>query len=76
MTPAERKSFAEQLVANPLTEELLDRIETDAIEALVHARAEQERVEAQWRVRAAREFRRSVKNYANASTGINPKGVA
>lgn len=57
MTPQERKSLAEQLAANPLTNEILGRIEKDAIEALILAKTEQDRIEMQHRVRAARSFR-------------------
>lgn len=57
MTPKERKSLAEQLDANPLFHEILNQIETSAVEALVYANTEQDRVEAQWRVRSARSFR-------------------
>lgn len=57
MTPSERKSLAEQITANPLFAETLDNIEKDALEALVYADTEQDRVEAQWRVRSARTFR-------------------
>lgn len=57
MTREERKKLAEQLDANPLWHEILTGIETGAIEALILAATEQDRVEAQWRVRAARSFR-------------------
>lgn len=57
MTPQERKSLAEQLDGNPLFHEILNGIEASAIEALVYAATEQDRVEAQWRVRSARAFR-------------------
>ena len=56
MTPQQRKSLAEQIMANPLTAAILGEIEAGAIEALVYAKTEQERVEAQWRVRSARRF--------------------
>lgn len=76
MTPAQRKSLAQSLLGNALTEELLSRIETDAIERLIAADTEQARIEAQFCVNAARQFRRSIKNFADAPAGINPKGVA
>lgn len=57
MTPQERKSLSEQITSNPLFGEVLDRIEKQALDALVYADTEQDRVEAQWRVRAARAFR-------------------
>lgn len=57
MTPEERKSLAEQILSNPITEIILGDIETAAIESLIYAKTEQDRVEAQWRVRAARAFR-------------------
>lgn len=75
MTPAERKSLAEQLLANPLTAEILDQIERSAVEELVMAGTEQARVEAQWRVRAARSFRNAFTNAAKSS-GIKPGSVA
>lgn len=57
MTAAERKSLAEQLAANPLLAEIMDRIERDAIEALIAEKSEQGRIEAQWRIRSVRSFR-------------------
>jgi hypothetical protein len=57
VTPAERKSLAEQLMANPLYEDLLSQMERDATEALIWATNENDRISAQWRVRAARTFR-------------------
>lgn len=57
MTPEERKSLAEQLLGNPLYEEIMAKIEQNATEALIYAETEQDRVEAQWRVRSARAFR-------------------
>lgn len=57
MTPDERRHLAEQLKANPLYDEILSGIERDAIEALVYARTEDDRIAAQWRVRSARAFR-------------------
>ncbi len=57
MTQDERKKLAEQLKANPLFDEILTKIEADAIEALIFAKTEDERVSAQWRVKAARTFR-------------------
>lgn len=57
MTPEDRKHLAEQLKANPLWDELIDGIEADAIESLIYAKTEDDRISAQWRVRAARSFR-------------------
>lgn len=57
MTPEERRGLAEQLKANPLWDELIDGIEADAIESLIYAKTEDDRISAQWRVRAARTFR-------------------
>lgn len=62
MTPEERKSLAEQLQANPLFGDIMNRLERDALEALVTADTEQGRIEAQWRVQAARTFRRDLDN--------------
>lgn len=60
MTPQERKSLAEQINANPLTRIILDEIEQTAIERLIYATGEIDRVEAQAGVRAARSFRDAV----------------
>lgn len=57
MTPEERKSLAEQITSNPLYDIILGEIESSAIEALVYAKTEDERIAAQWRVRSARAFR-------------------
>lgn len=60
MTPEDRKALAEQIDANPLTDIILDGIEKDATEALIHASTEIDRIEAQYRVRAARSFRQEL----------------
>lgn len=57
MNDRERAALAEQILANPLVGLILDEMEASAVEALVHAKTEQTRVEAQWRVRATRSFR-------------------
>lgn len=57
MTKEERKNLATQLAGNRFFVELMERLEADAIEALVRATTEQDRVEAQWRVRSVRSFR-------------------
>lgn len=57
MTPDERKALAESLKANPLFGEILAKIESEAVEALIYAKTEEDRVVAQWRVRSARTFR-------------------
>lgn len=65
MTNEERKALAESLIANPLTETILAEIEKDAIETLISAKTEQERVEAQWGVNAARAFRSALTRAVN-----------
>ena len=57
MTPAERKSLAEQITANPLFKAILDEMETGAIEALINAQDDAQRHARQMRVQAIREFR-------------------
>ena len=57
MQASERKALAEQINGNPLFHEILSGIEADAIERLVNAKTELERIEAQTRVKAARAFR-------------------
>jgi hypothetical protein len=57
MNHDERKALAEQLKANPLFDALISKIEANAIEALVYATNENDRISAQWRVRAARSLR-------------------
>lgn len=57
MTAQERAALAEQLLGNPLFHDILAKIERDATEALIFAMTENDRVTAQWRVRAARTFR-------------------
>lgn len=61
LTANERKSLSEQLVGNRLIWEILGKMESDAIEALVYAKTEQERVESQWRVRSVRTFQSDCK---------------
>jgi hypothetical protein len=57
MTPYERKALAEQITANPLYHEILDGMESGAIEALVNASDEKSRLERQLKVQAIRQFR-------------------
>lgn len=57
MTPRERKSLAEQITANPLFTEILDEMESGAIEALVNAQTDEHRHARQMRVQAIRAFR-------------------
>lgn len=63
MTDDERKSLAEQLQANPLFEEMLSSIEADAIEALVHSKDEETRIEMQYRVRSTRALRTDCEDF-------------
>ena len=65
MTPEDRKALAQQIATNPLTEIILSEIEASATEALIYAEKEQGRVEAQWRVRAARAFRDEITRAVN-----------
>ncbi len=51
------KKLAEQLLANSLFNRMLEKIEQEAVETLVYADTEQSRIEAQWKVTAARAFR-------------------
>lgn len=57
MTPRERKSLAEQIVSNPLFAEILDGMESGAIEALINAQTDEHRHARQLRVQAIRAFR-------------------
>ena len=57
MTPSERASLAEQLMANPLWAVLMAEQESIAIERLIAASTEQARLECQLRVQAVRSFR-------------------
>lgn len=57
MTPEEYKGLAEQLKANPLFVELLERLEAAATERMFNAKSDLERVEAQAAARATRDFR-------------------
>lgn len=72
MTPQERRSLAEQLLANPLFAEILDEIERAAVETLIYAHTEEDRVVAQWRVRSARAFR---DDCAEAARNTAPRGA-
>ncbi len=68
MTPAERKSLAEQITANPLFTSLLNALEQDAIEALINAQNEEQRLTRQLRVKAIREFRADLGDCLNTRT--------
>lgn len=69
MTPRERKALAEQLTGNPLLNDILATIERNATEALIYAKTEQDRVDSQWRVRAARQFAEELVMAINTPTG-------
>jgi hypothetical protein len=57
MTPQERKSLAEQITGNPLFTDILDSMETGAIEALISASDDKTRLDRQLKVQAVRQFR-------------------
>lgn len=57
MTPQERKSLAEQITTNPLYAVILDEMESGAIEALINAQDDEQRMVRQYRVQAIRAFR-------------------
>lgn len=62
MTPKERKALAESLVANPLFNATLDKMQADATAELIHeAKTEQARLETQIKVRAIIQFRDEIK---------------
>lgn len=65
MTPAERKSLAEQITANPLFRAILEEMETGAIEALINAQDNEQRLHRQLKVQAVREFRADLGNCLN-----------
>lgn len=60
MTPAERRSLAEQIISNPLFDEIMDGLETSAIERLISADTDESRLIAQLRVQAVRALRRDL----------------
>lgn len=57
MTPKERASMAEQLLANPLFTALFDGVERDAVEAMVYAKDDDTRARGAMRVQAVRALR-------------------
>lgn len=57
MTPKERASLAEQLLANPLFSELFDSVEKDATEAMIFADTDDNRAISAMRVQAIRTLR-------------------
>lgn len=57
MTPFEKASLAEQLMGNPLLQQILSDMEKSAVERLIFADNEQDRVASQMRVLAVRTFR-------------------
>jgi hypothetical protein len=57
MTPEARASLAEQLLSNPLFDELLNGIERAAIERMVHATDDETRAAGAMRVQAVRSLR-------------------
>ena len=65
MGPEEKTALAQQLSTNPLFDYMLDEMEKEATESLVFADTEQQRVEAQWRVRSVRAFRSDCRRYAS-----------
>lgn len=57
MNRRERASLAEQILANPVYAEIIDTMEANAVERLVFAPNEQERLEGALRVQSIRAFR-------------------
>lgn len=57
MTKDELRRFTEQMLANPAHDIHMDRLEKSAVERMIAAKTDQERMEAQAYVRAARSFR-------------------
>lgn len=57
MNENDRASLAEQLVANPLWDVLMDEQERSAVERMVNAATDITRLECQLRVLAVRSFR-------------------
>lgn len=58
MTPKERASLAEQLLANPLFNATFDALEKSAVEAMIYAQTDDERARGAMRVLVVRDFRR------------------
>ena len=57
MTPQDRKSLADQLMANPLLVLTLDEIEKRWVDMLINSNTEEGRIANQAQVRAVRIFR-------------------
>ena len=57
MTPDERASLAEQLLSNPLWDDLFDGMESDAVEQMIFANNEELRADLAKRVQAIRSLR-------------------
>ena len=54
---SDRASLAEQLKANPLFDELFDRVEREAVEAMIAAETNKLRAENAFRIQAIRSLR-------------------
>jgi hypothetical protein len=67
MTPNERASLAEQLLANPLFAELFNGVEHDATEAMIYATDDETRARAAMRVQAVRSLRSDCDNSLRAT---------
>ena len=57
MTHEERQALAQQIQANPLFDVMMESIEAEAVEKMVQASNETQRLEAQLSIQAARTFR-------------------
>lgn len=66
MTPKERKSLAEQLTTNPLFSAIFDKLESDAIEDMIAAQTDLDRLTLSLRVKEVRNFRFYCKAALNA----------
>lgn len=62
MTPKERASLAEQLLANALFSELFDSVEKTATEAMIYATDDDTRARSAMRVQAIRSLRADCEN--------------
>ena len=68
MTPKERASLAEQLLANPLFADLFNGLERTATEALIYAADDDTRARAAIRVQSVRALRDECRNSLRDTT--------
>jgi len=67
MSPDEKKALVEQILVNPMFDEIMNTIEREATELCIYAQDEQERAYRALEVQAVRAFRSKCEAFASTT---------